>query len=673
MTLPTLTHDQCRFMRPEHVDRYNRFVALLDRCREPLAGQSQTANVVALEERLRKLVPRMTRNRFRIGFIGPSQVGKSFTVSNFLGVPREQSPTPEGKGEAMTSAPTRIRRSGGIQEGAPGAIQLHYMLKDEFRARVANICSHPDMVYLEITPHHDPSRTLEAVKLVKDRVKPGDLDTYHYLVRVLQSGIRFESLLAETENQRRTVEGNYNDRRSYVTDENPSSAENQYLLLREATIDFVSEILPPDLEIIDLPGMGTIRKSDDEVTRSFLPELDGAFIFQKCHQLKEGAIGTLLNAMYVEHKANLQGRIWYVVTFLDKLEPTQVRAGEETILDLIAKRIKLFNLPAESNVLLIGNGFYQEIVAKGPEGRKRPPHETEHGWKTGVDGTPEPIEAMLRPPELSRLYREVLKDGGIPMLREVATSRVRSSVQAAEQAAVEKELEEIKSALTTHLEQAAARSGMPLEAIIACVEWEAQLQVVRTQRLRKEFGHVEAPVRQLQAAIETTADRLLPTGFSVKASEMSAKHEQVTQALAHVAADTAQAAVESAFTGVEKMVREIKAAPIKDGPIPDPAEECLRGLSARAKESEWITEVFRRFRDEYPGIASLERIEVYRSVLRRKIAAIVRELAGRIIHEAGAVLAGIEQRLKDLGGNSSTIHRDQRELLQQLAGEARGL
>lgn len=686
MSLPILKPDDCRFMRSEHVERYNRIAAFLEKCREPLSDQGQEESVQVLEARMQALADKMSLDRFRIGFIGPSQVGKSFTVANFLGVSRDESPTPEGKGEAMTSAPTRVRRAAPGTTG-PGRVQLHYMLRDEFRTRVNNICTHPDLAYLEITPHHDPARILEAVRSVRDRVRPGDLKTYQYLIRVLQSGIRYGTWLAETEAGRKSVAGSYENRRLYVADEYPDAPENQHLLLKEVVIDLASDVLPEDLEIIDLPGMGTLRKSDDEVTRAFLPQLRGAFIFQKCHQLDEGAVGTLLNALHVEYKEKLQGRIWYVVTFLDNLNPAQVKAGQDTILDLIGKRIELYGLRADRNVLLVGNEYYQEIVRKGPDGRKRSPGETEHGWRQGPGGVPEPIESMSRPEALSKLYTEVLKTGGIPLLREVATTQVRNSVQAAEQADVQRELDALRQELEKHLDRAAARSAMNRDAIIACVKWKAQLQVFRTRRLTTEFRHVEGPVRDLQAAIEATADDMLPDGYTVDPTEMEAEHRRVIGVLIDTGVEKAGTAVTSAFSGVMAMVREIQAGQIQDGPIQDPSEECIRELKVRSEENAWITDVFNRFGDDFPGVSSLSRMDVYRAVLHRKIAALVRELASRIIYEAGEVLSGVERRLKDLGGNASRGNDPhdgtgghlgmgnmaQRELLQQLARDSRGL
>ena len=57
-----------------------------------------------------RVVERLTRQRFQVGFLGRNQIGKSTTFNHILGVSRDKAPFPEGNAvKSAASAVTPLR------------------------------------------------------------------------------------------------------------------------------------------------------------------------------------------------------------------------------------------------------------------------------------------------------------------------------------------------------------------------------------------------------------------------------------------------------------------------------------------------------------------------------------------------------------------------------------
>jgi hypothetical protein len=684
----------CRYMGEKQIESFNRCEALIERAwpiiAATVANDSQRPDLKRPDlDLVRK---RMEEDRIRIGFLGPSQVGKSFTVANVLGVQKKDSPAPEGGcGEAFTSAPTRIRVLPPLATGTScsHAVRLIYMTKAEFRRRVEAILQ-SDLLRPITVSYCEPLQTLLDTLLEANRQTPvysGGQDTFHHLIRLVRSAIRFNEVLKEREKDRVLLNGDFARRAEYVTDANPQSETNQYLLLREVQIDFRLPInaatidgshFPEDLELLDLPGLGTLRAADDAVTKDFLPSLQGAFMFQHSIQLTDANSGTLLNLLQDQYQSGLSGRIWYVVTKMDMLNDKAV-SGDANIFKSILNRVMTYRLRVEDNVILVGNENYQERLRDGRVGRT-PGGPADHGWQRDAQGNPEPIESMRQPPELARLYQYVLTDGGIPHLVDVINKRVRQAVQNEMRGQVDRDLKKLVVGLKVRLEAAAARAQMPIASILVCAGWEAEFGRLRERLVGGDFDFVEKPARQLRRELDALVDQLVG-GLNIPASEMRRRHVALAGMLLHSAIETSAFGVsgsvplvQHAFEPVRTLVKQIQLGPIGTGPIPRPADKCLELLDGRfAKSKEWLRNVFGNFESDFPGIDAIERTETYRGIMKRKVAAVSRAFGMRLLAEVNAVIRSVESELRALAGDVNKINVVDKSEVDRLLVEAESL
>jgi hypothetical protein len=662
----------CRYMGEKQIDSFNRCEALIERAwpiiSATVANDSQRPDLAPVRERMRV-------DCIRIGFLGPSRVGKSFTVANVLGVPKEESPAPAGgKGLAITSAPTRIRVLPPSSTIAPGGhtLRLLYMTKAEFRRRVEAILQSHLLNPITVSYCEPLQALLDNLAEANSQtpVSAGGVDTFQHLIRLIRSAIQFNELLMEREEDRVRLDGDFDKRADYVTDANPQFATNQYLLLREAQIDFRlpanaatidGNHFPKDLELLDLPGLGTIRAADDAVTKEFLPELQGAFMFQHASQLQDANVGILLNHLQTQYDSTLSGRVWYVVTKMDMLQDDDVR-GNGTILQSVLNRVETYGLSAQDNVILIGNGNYQNRISDA-KSNAVPTNLEGKGWQRDAQGNPVPIESMRQPPELARLYQYVLTDGGIPNLVAVINKRVRQTVQNEMRGQVDRDLKKVVVGLKSRLEAAAARAQMPIEKIRVCARWEAEFGRLRERLVGGEFGFLEKPAQQLRLELDALVDQLIG-GLNIPASEMQGRHAGLAGMLLHSAIETSAFGVsgraplvQQAFEPVRAQVRQIQIESIGTGPIPRPADKCLELLDGRfAKSNGWLKNVFSEFESDFPGIDAIERTDTYRGIMKRKVAAVSRAFGMRLLAEANSVIRSVESELRALAGDVNKIN-----------------
>src|SRR5262245_13994109 len=117
-------------------DLIEQFNALVKQIREVEGGQysyllnrPDVQSIVADADRVRG---QLTRPRYRVGFLGTSQAGKSTTFNNVLQEEIAQS----GIGEATTSIITRFRRI----EGKGNKFSLHYLTQEQYQERRERLC-----------------------------------------------------------------------------------------------------------------------------------------------------------------------------------------------------------------------------------------------------------------------------------------------------------------------------------------------------------------------------------------------------------------------------------------------------------------------------------------------------------------------------------------------------
>lgn len=132
--MPQLNHESCRLLQAEElVDRFNAVDQVLEEATQKLPRFAEREVIAKVRANLGELAEAMTKKRFSIGFIGPSQAGKSTTVGNLLSVSKDECPAPEGSGGPTTSVPTRLvpvaEPDSRCKGGERHLIELQYMTK----------------------------------------------------------------------------------------------------------------------------------------------------------------------------------------------------------------------------------------------------------------------------------------------------------------------------------------------------------------------------------------------------------------------------------------------------------------------------------------------------------------------------------------------------------------
>ena len=247
-------------------------------------------------------------------------MGKSSTLNSVLRPKPGEEPCTGGQGAPATSTVTRIhrRREG---EGDPAAThhcKLRYLTPTQFGEPARALCK-----LLGFEPDEPDASLMARVEslLTREEAAPKDevtasrgdrIEDYQYFHKLLRSYQKFSSLVTDPALEE---PGDF-QRRSDYTNHTKGQEPYRYLLLREVELGYRTEEISDKIELIDLPGLGARMASDDELTQAFLPNLDGALIFQSSEQVAAKEAYDLLMRLR-ELYPRLKGRVWMVITRFD--------------------------------------------------------------------------------------------------------------------------------------------------------------------------------------------------------------------------------------------------------------------------------------------------------------------------------------------------------------------
>lgn len=662
--MPTLDPSRCKLLRDDRlVDRYNAVHDVLEEAARELPRFGERAVVAEARSDLDRLAETMTKERFQIGFIGPSQIGKSATVRNLLRVSSEDAPTPEGSGGPTTSVPTRtIPRPPGST--TQHKVWLHYYSKAEFTKRVADIC---DLVKIRFDEDLRQVREAAAAKQREDpHYKAADIEV---LLKLLDAAINFDGMLKEPGE---VQEGIWSDRRLYVTHQNTPS---QYTLLREVRYEFVTDAISPEVEIIDLPGIDVDKGSDARLTLAFVPQLDGAFMVQSAQQVKSGSVAQLAERMREIHGKTLGERVWMVVTLCDKLNDLQIngprdRDDQPTMFCHLAELMQQQGIKA-NNVFFVGNGYYWDRAAAGLGETERPTDALVARHAPGVqfhaDGTPVIPERCSRNGGQIESWRRYVLDGGIPGLRETMQTTLADAVREQGRRDVSQRLVGIIDRLAAALQAAEQQSGMTAEEMMRAARWSGELD-----RLSDEIGRDPRYSHASAAAIEQKLRDLIEGWGGAARDGLAEAHRQLAGMLAHVGLDEAlkqtTLVTDLVKARLEEQVR-IQPPPHATG-LPTPLEHwatCVAShidLGRTFDGRDFRGPIFAGFNDDPTPLADRGQnmsAADYPVVMRFKAARVARVYGSRLVHEIQSHLRRLQGRYRAVGTEITHIDSGHRE------------
>jgi hypothetical protein len=551
-----LNPESCRLLQAEElVERFNAVDRILEEAVARLPRFAERDVIAKVKVRLGEVAETMTRRRFSIGFIGPSQAGKSTTVGNLLSVSKDECPAPQGSGGPTTSVPTRLVPVAGpdprCKPGERHLIELQYMTKAQFRDRIRDICR---LCKLE---HDDNVRSLlEAARRQTAEQPHFKAPDHGVLIGLLQAAIEFPDVIQETA---RVEVGDFSRRREYATHQEKPT---KYTLLREVRIHFVTDAMSHDIDMIDLPGLGVDKESDDALTLAFLPQLDGAFMFQESHQMKSATVSTLAEPMRDQHRNTLGGRVWMVVTKCDNLNDLQIQGPPEdpdqpSAFCHLADTLKNQGLGGDA-VIFVGNFYYSKLLGlpRQPDGTLSLPtpeicSQFETVVKFNEQGNPVVPERCRKYPGQVDPWKRFVLDGGLSNLRETMQTKVAESVRSQTRRAVAERLTKIVEDLISALEVAEQQSGMTMEQMRSAAMWSGRLSaIVESVSQEPRF------VQPLVDGVGRNMDHLLE-GWGMPADRnLAANHANLARVLARSGTEEASVQSRNVAAEVKKAIEE---------------------------------------------------------------------------------------------------------------------
>lgn len=559
-----LDYNDCNLLQDDHlVDRFNKIDQIFSDAVATLPRFSHRDVVGRVKNELSRLAAVMVRPRFTIGFIGPSQAGKSTTVGNLLAVSKDESPAPQGTGGPTTSVPTRLipRREPlpSCPEGERHGIELKFLTQKQFQDRVSDICS-----ILKLTYDEDTRRLLEAARAQHGEQPHFMAADHRVLIGLLEAAREFPDVIQETA---KVEAGVYSKRRDYATHQDKPS---KYTLLSEVLIYFVTDAMSLDIEMIDLPGLGVDKESDDRLTLAFLPQLDGAFMFQLASQVKSAEISRLAGKMRQQHSKSLGGRVWMVVTRCDDLNDLQLHGPPEdptqpSMFCHLNETLGNQGL-SEDAVIFVGNAYHKDLLAAHEDGHEGVPASVRQRFPTVLkfDEQDAPVvpDRCLQYGGQVESWRRFVLEGGMPHLRETMQAKVADSVRKQTCRDVSKALDDVIHKLIGELEVAEQQSGMSVEEMRNAAVWSGKLAVLATD--------VVAEPNRLQSlvnSVDGNMEKLLDEWGMPTADQLAKNHANLAKTLARSAVDEAERETKSVVGDVKQKIEEGMA----DSPCPDAA------------------------------------------------------------------------------------------------------
>lgn len=637
MDVSSLTLEQCPLLPPDArslVDDFNRVAAL----RRELAGRYPAirADLDKQAEGMLDLRERLTRAQYRVGFLGTTQVGKSTTFNHILRVSEEDAPALSGKGDATTSAVSRLRRS------ADGrcSLLLRYLTQDQYKAKRHALC---DAIGPPVGHGMEDREILALLPALRAEVHAGrregnvtDVDALRLLLESHAAYGRYVQMQAHVEHE------DYSHRRdvlNHAIAKGEQPRPTAHLLLREVELTSLTEAIPPCLEMIDLPGLGSQGVIDSHLTLDFLRELDGALIFLRADQIGDQNIEQILSKLKPIFEGRWSRRIWVIATRFDALTGTHF-TGERTWFDIIASFLDRHHIPVQ-NLTIVSNEVHKLVTkAVSPEERE---------LRAGIKlGRPVNDPVFARYPAFQSLIAEVYRDGGIARLRELLTSHLADAVGAEIREAAAEKIRETERQLHRSENREQLRQSQSQQALLQAQKCRRTVNELLDE-LAARSPLVEEPGRKLVAVLQTTLLDSLPVAperlYERPIEQLREDFPTTVAYLDRQFRDLLDTTViDPMYDYVEQKLKGLPAVAVADA---ETAHEAWQNYTDDDRKDQAWRNRFPRFGDDrlFPQLTATDSDRRgfhgndYRDVMEEKI----RQVAGQAVH---AVRVRLKYRLR---------------------------
>lgn len=483
-----LQADDCSLLR-KYGDRivpvlavFNRAVETANKLKTHFPRELEKPDGAEILARLVTLRGELTAQRYKVGFLGPFQCGKSTILNNLLGLKISG----EGRGQACTSVVTRLLVDRGANEPS---LSLRYFADEEYHNRrntlcdwlgLKNVAGLPEQQVIERVKNHEtPTGAISGQRAVLPKDKP-------YLHAFLQSydDYKSQNLVREVAKVEKVDDYTSKDKiLQHPVDGN--MVPTPYLLLSEAAITFNTERIDPELELVDCPGILSGRSVDDLLTMQYIQQIHGALVFLRADALDGREVGEIFTQLTTRFSKNLGSRVWVVVNKMDVPErDAKLGLGPDgepdprglSVFDVISKILRDGKIP-DTQVRFCCNGIYR-LSAEVPD-RTAPRGQALDRIKLWP-ADEEALRARLASePGLLTAFDELLRDGGVSSLRDLLTNTVGASVAHEILNKAHAEVGTVEMELAAILEQAEKPiSGQEMKDALA---WENALYLLLSQ------------------------------------------------------------------------------------------------------------------------------------------------------------------------------------------------
>lgn len=427
-TLPaTLREEQCplldEHLRGNLVEAFNHTVQLLEFCRG-LAREPQPEKCERFGLELARLGEEMARPRYFVGFLGPFQAGKSRTFNNLLRTVGKDQPAGVGQGFPTTAVVTRLRRSPSNHNMAKIVFLTIRGYQQKRRFLLERCGFDPELkddhvILREIDQALGQwERTVRTWQDAAGNSHPVKRRDMEYLALMLNSYRVFGDRIREQPVEEMI---RFEERWQYLNHPpDPWHRQSGVVspLLSHVEMEFVTEVIPATLEMVDLPGYDAHCSIDAFVTDEFLKTLQAALVFCRATDFS-AAVETIVAKLKRLLGHDLRGRVWLIITRCDDINIHPQVAGNdrrESVFEQLASFLERTGIP-KSQVLFVTNE----------------PRELENRLRDGDFAQALQValqEAERRWPELPKAWQRLLEEGGVAAVRDLIVHQLSNQISA---------------------------------------------------------------------------------------------------------------------------------------------------------------------------------------------------------------------------------------------------
>ena len=268
----------------------------------------------SLDETLQEIAATLKRDRYSIGFVGPFQVGKTSAVNRVMAVRL----LAEGGTGACTSIATVVE----LQQSpsAEPEFSVRYFSRQQLQRRFSGVARRGESPCPVISLPERGSVDFNTLKKWATQLQSSDSD---FLLRLVTQYHQAPENLLDSQSSwfpcrdSKELEQRLDRLVQYRGDVAPNSDVQFPLLVREVVVRIYSPNVPKGLELVDLPGLGTIHSYDTELTKAYVRELDGLLLFSESGKTENENLPELLEELK-RSRSSLAGRVYRIVTKVDQ-------------------------------------------------------------------------------------------------------------------------------------------------------------------------------------------------------------------------------------------------------------------------------------------------------------------------------------------------------------------